>query len=188
MVALLDLWLPILLSAVFVFIASSIIHMALPLHRGDYKKLPDEAQLLESMRAQGVQPGEYMFPCAGSMKDMGTPEMVERYNRGPVGFLSVVPSGVPSMGTSLIEWFIHSVVIGIFVAYIATFGQARGAPFMDIFRLTTTAAILGHAVTHVPHSIWKGLSWGITLKFILDGVIYGLVTGATFAWLWPAAG
>ena len=33
------LWLPILLSAVFVFIVSSIIHMATPLHKGDFNRI-----------------------------------------------------------------------------------------------------------------------------------------------------
>ena len=42
MVSISALWLPILLSAVIVFVASSIIHMVLPVHRGDYRKLPEE--------------------------------------------------------------------------------------------------------------------------------------------------
>ena len=42
------LWLPILLSAVIVFVASSIIHMALPIHKSDYRKLPDEAKVLDT--------------------------------------------------------------------------------------------------------------------------------------------
>ena len=39
-----------------------------------------------------------------------------------------------------------------------------------------------------PYSIWKGLRWSVTIKFVIDGIIYGLVTAATFAWMWPAAG
>ena len=37
MVSLADLWLPILLSAVLVFVASSLIHMVLGWHRHDFK-------------------------------------------------------------------------------------------------------------------------------------------------------
>ncbi len=47
------LWLPILLSTVLVFIASSIIHIVLPYHRSDHKKLPNEEKLLEAMRNGG---------------------------------------------------------------------------------------------------------------------------------------
>jgi hypothetical protein len=52
--------------------------------------------------------------------------------------------------------------------------------------LTALAATLGYAMGAIPDSIWKGQKWSITLKFVLDGVWYGLVTGATFGWLWPA--
>ena len=84
MVALIDLWLPILLSAVFVFIASSIIHMVIPIHQSDYQKLPAEEDLREAMRGQGVQPGEYLFPCPASVKDMSSPEHLEKLKQGPV--------------------------------------------------------------------------------------------------------
>ena len=78
-----DFWLPILMSGVFVFVVSSIVHMVIQWHTADYAKLPDEATLLEGMRGAGVKPGHYVFPCAPSMKDMGSPEMIEKYNLGP---------------------------------------------------------------------------------------------------------
>ena len=185
--ALLDLWLPILLSAVFVFLVSSIIHMVVPIHKGDYKKLPGEADVLAAMRAQQVQPGDYMFPCAASMQDMGSPEMIEKYNQGPVGCVTVMPSGPPAMGKSLVQWFLYSVLIGIFVAYIGTLSLSPGSPYMDVFRLTGTVAILGYGLTNFTNSIWKGVSWGVTMKYLFDGVVYGLVTAGAFGWLWPAA-
>lgn len=187
MLSLTALWLPILLSAVFVFIVSSILHMVIPIHRGDLKKIPGEEKVLEEMRAQGVQPGSYMFPCAGSMKEMCTPEMIEKCKLGPVGFLTVVPSGPPSMGKSLLQWFVYSILIGVFVAYLAKLGLEPGAAYATVFRVTGTIAILGYAVGALPDSIWKGQSWIITLKFIFDGVVYGLVTAGTFGWLWPDA-
>ena len=115
MVPLADLWLPILVSAVFVFIASSLLHMVIPIHKGDYKKLPGEADLLAAMRGQNVQPGSYMFPCAGSMKEMGTPEHMEKMNQGPVGYMTVIPNGPYAMGKSLGVWFAYSLLIGVFV-------------------------------------------------------------------------
>ncbi len=76
---------------------------------------------------------------------------------------------------------------GIFVAYLASLSLSHGADFWAVFRLTATAAILGYGATHIVDSIWKWQKWGITIKFIFDGVLYGLVTAGTFAWLWPAA-
>ena len=187
MVAVLDLWLPILLSAVFVFIASSVIHMVVEYHKGDYKKFPNEESTLDALRAQSVPPGDYMFPCAASMKDMGTPEMVEKFEKGPVGFVTVLPSRVPNIGKSLGQWFVYTIVIGVFVAYAGGLGLDPGAGGMDVFRLTGAVAVLAYAAAPVPESIWKGVAWGVATKFIVDGIIYGVVTAATFAWLWPAA-
>ena len=77
--------------------------------------------------------------------------------------------------------------IGIFVAYVGTLGLVPGAEFKEVSLLTGTVAILGYAVTHIPDSIWKGVDWGTTTKFIFDGLVYGVVTAVTFAWLWPSA-
>lgn len=185
MVSVIDLWLAILVAAVFVFIASSVLHMVIPIHKKDYKKIPGEASLLEAMRGQGVQRGHYMFPGCDDMKEMATPEMVEKMNQGPVGFLTVMPNGPINMGKSLIQWFIFSVLIGIFTGYIA--GMALGPGADGVFRTTATIAVLGYAVSNIPDSIWKGVTWDITAKFVFDGVIYGLVTAVAFTWFWPAA-
>jgi len=182
-----DLWLPILLSAVFVFVVSSILHMALPFHKGDCKPLPGEEGVLDALRAAGVQPGEYMFPGAECMKDMGTPEMRAKFQRGPVGMMTVMPNGPINMGRSLAQWFVFSLVISVFCGYLATALLPHGAEYLAVFRLTGTVAVLAYGVSHVPDSIWKGVSWSITAKFLLDGVIYGLVTAGTFGWLWPSA-
>lgn len=183
MVPLADLWLPILLSAVVVFIASSIMHMVLPYHRGDYKRLPDEDRVLEAMRS--VRPGFYAFPFSGSMKEMGTPAMMEKYKRGPVGTVTVVPSGPPAMPKLLTMWFVYSVLIGVLVAYLAGRTMAPGTEFPQVFRIVGTAGVLAYAVAHISDFIWRGRPWGMTIKELIDGLVYGLLTGAVFAWLWP---
>jgi hypothetical protein len=187
MVALLDLWLPILLSAVFVFVVSSVLHMLIPLHRKDYGKLPDEDGLLAAMRSAKVTPGSYMFPLGSSMKDMASPEMLERQKLGPVGFMTIVPNGPYAMGKALGQWFVLSLVISLFVAYVGSFALEPGAEYLAVFRLTGTIAVVVYALGNVTDSIWKGVRWGITAKFVFDGVCYGLVTGGAFGWLWPGA-
>src|ERR1700757_3559999 len=95
------LWLPILLSAVIVFVASSIIHMVLPFHKSDYRKLPDEEKVLDVLRSAGTTPGRvYTFPYT-THKEMKAPETVEKFKRGPVGMLTILPSGAPNMGKFL---------------------------------------------------------------------------------------
>lgn len=187
MVAIAELWLPILVSAVFVFLASSVIHMALPIHKADFAKLPGEDDIMETMRKNGVGPGGYMCPCPADMKDMGSPEMLAKYAAGPVGFFYVLPNGPPAMGKSLVQWFLYCLVVGLFVGYIGTFSLAPGADFQIVFRVTGTAAFLGYALGVVLDSIWKGQSWIVSGKFLFDGTVYTLVTAAAFGWLWPGA-
>lgn len=185
MALLLDLWLPILLSSVFVFLASSVIHMAIPLHRGDYRKLPGEDGVRAALRAAGVPPGQYMVPCPGSMKDMGSPEMLAKFGEGPVGTLILRPNGPPRIGPALVQWFLYSLLIGVFVAYITGLALPAGAHYRQVFRVAGAVAMLGYAFSYIPDSIWKGLSWRVTLKFLLDGAVYALLTAGTFGWLWP---
>lgn len=184
MVELVALWLPILLSAVFVFLVSSVIHMALPIHKNDYGKMPDEDRVLDALRA-AVPPGQYRFPYASSMKECGSPEMVAKFQRGPVGTI-VVMRGM-QMGKALGQWFVFCIVIGVFVAYLTGLVLPAGTEYMRVFRVAGTAAVLAHAFSSVNDSIWKGVRWSTTFKFLFDGVVYGLVTAGTFAWLWPAA-
>ncbi|MCC6358636.1 MAG: hypothetical protein IT450_07830 [Phycisphaerales bacterium] len=181
------LWLPILVSAVFVFIASALIHMCSPMHKGDLKKMKNEDAVLESLRASGVGPGEYMFPCADSMKDMGSPEMLEKFKRGPVGWMTIIPAERFNMNTSLAAWFIHCLILGTLIAYLTWHALGPGAAYLRVFQIAGAAAVLGHAFIHVPNSIWKGESWRVTFKFFIDGVICSLITAGTFGWLWPAA-
>ena len=185
MTPLASLWLPILLSAVFVFVASSLLHMVLQLHRSDYRKLPAEDELLEALRRTNTPPGQYMFPGADSMQEMGTPEMGAKFARGPIGTLIVRPGGSLKMGTSLGTWFLFCLLIGVLVAYVT--GLAKGPGAGGVFRFTSAVAALGYAFSSVPDSIWKGVRWSQTAKFVFDGLVYALVTGATFAWLWPVA-
>ena len=99
MVPLTALWLPIVLSAVIVFVASSIMHMLLTYHQSDCHQLPDEEKLLASLRTASVKRGLYMFPY-GSHKDMKSPAMQEKLKQGPVGFMTIFPSGPPALPKS----------------------------------------------------------------------------------------
>lgn len=185
MVPITDLWLPILLSAVIVFVASSIIHMVLPYHRSDYRKLPEEERLLDVLRGAGVTPGPmYHFPHC-THKEMKSPEAVEKFKRGPVGLLTVIPSGPPAMGRYLTQWFFFCVLISLFVAYLTGRTLSTGTSYLAVFRVAGTAAFLGYAASQIQDSIWKGQTWRVTLKHVLDGLLYALLTAGTFGWLWP---
>ncbi len=184
MVPLAALWLPILLSAVFVFIASSIMHMVLPYHRSDYQQLPEEDKTLAALRAAGLKRGLYVFPYC-THKDMKSPAIAEKQKQGPVGFMTILPSGPPVMPKFLIQWFAYCLVIGFFVAYLTAHTVAPGVNYLVVFRVAGTAAFLGYGLGHLSNGIWKGEPWSVTIKDVIDGLVFGLLTAGTFGWLWP---
>ncbi|MFI5056808.1 MAG: hypothetical protein ACHQLQ_01360 [Candidatus Acidiferrales bacterium] len=184
MVPLTALWLPILLAAIIVFVASSIMHMFLPYHKSDYQRLPDEDKLLATLRAAGLKRGLYVFPFC-THKEMKSPATIEKYKQGPVGMLTVFPSGPPAMPKFLAMWFVYCLVIGFFVAYLTGRTVAPGAHYLVVFRVAGTAAFLGYGLGHLVNSIWAGQPWSVTTKHVLDGLVFGLLTAGTFGWLWP---
>ena len=184
MVPLSALWLPIVLSAVIIFVASSIMHMALPYHKGDYKKLPDEDKVLPTLGATGITRGLYVFPFC-THKEMKSPEAVAKYEKGPVGMMIVFPNGAPFIPKFLGLWFGYCLVIAFFVAYLAAHTVAPGTYYLAVFRVVGTAAFLSFGLGPLANVIWKGYPWGFVLKEAIDGLIYGLLMAGTFGWLWP---
>jgi len=182
------LWLPILLSAVFVFIASSIMHMVLPYHKSDCRKLPDEDKLMATLRDAGLQRGLYMFPYCDP-KDMKSPAMQEKYKQGPIGMMTVFPPGPPALPKFLAMWFAYCVIIGIVVAYVTAHAHplvvAHGEPFWAVFQVAGTAAFLAYGLANLSNGIWKGQPWSMTIKEVVDGVVYAVLVAGTFGWLWP---
>jgi hypothetical protein len=179
------LWLPLLLSSVFVFLASSVIHMASPWHKSDYPKVPDEDKVLEALRPFAIPPGDYMLPRPSSGEDVRSPEFAAKLKNGPVMVLTVLPNGPFSMGRNLILWFLYCLVVGVFAAYIAGRALPAGAPYLHAFRFAGATAFVGYSIALWQLSIWYRRAWTTTIKATVDGLIYALLTGGTFGWLWP---
>jgi hypothetical protein len=185
MVTIAELWAPILLSAVLVFFASFLIWTVLPIHRKDYRPLPDEASAADVLRRQNLEPGQYIIPSPADPKDRKDPEFLKRMEQGPVAFFTVVRPGAPRMGKNLAQWSVYLLVISYFVAYLTSRTVAPGAEYGQVFRVAGTTAILAYSAALVQTGIWWARPWSNVWKDVLDGVIYGLLTAGAFAWLWP---
>lgn len=182
MIALSALWLPILLSAVGVFIASNILWMALPFwHRGDYSALPNEKAALDAVR--DAKSAQYMIPRFDYGKM--TAEQREEAMKQPMALMILRNPARFSFPAALIQYFIYTLVLSFLIAYVPAVTLAPGTPWAKVFQVAGTAGILGFSFGTVTDSIWYGKPWPITIKNIIDGVIYGLLSGAIFGWLWP---
>jgi hypothetical protein len=180
-----SLWLPILLSAVIVFVVSSAIHTVTSWHSSDYPKMPNEDKFMEALRPMAIPPGDYMVPRASSTQEMRSPEFKEKFKKGPVMMMTVMPGGDMAMGKQLVLWFVYSAVIALFAAYVAGRALPVGANYLQVFRFIGAATFLGYSGALWQMSIWYRRSWVTTIKSTIDGLIYALLTAGTFGWLWP---
>jgi hypothetical protein len=183
MVTIGSLWLPILLSAVLVWIASALVWMVLPHHKNEFRGVSDEEALRRALG--GLAPGWYRFPYAATREAWKSPEHRRKLEEGPVGFLTVLPRGVPSMKTSMALSFLYYVLVGIVVAYLAGRTLAPGTEYLAVFRVAGTAAWLAYGWAVFPEAIWFGRPWGSVAKHLADALLYALLTAGTFGWLWP---
>ena len=185
MMTVLSLWLPILIAAVLVFLASSVIHMVLGFHNKDVGAIPDERKVADALRPFAIPPGDYAMPHGADAKEMATPEFIQKTKEGPVAFLTVLPNEPMNMGKSLGMWFSYSLVVGGFAAYVAGMTLGIGAEYGEVFRVVAAVSFAGYSLAVLQASIWWGRSWGYTVRTMVDGVVYGLLTGGVFGWLWP---
>jgi len=184
-VAVTSLWLPILVSAVIVFVASSLIHMFIGWHKNDFPQLPGEDRVIDSLRPLAIPRGDYLVPRPSGRQDLRSPAFLEKLNKGPVLVMTVLPNGPVPMGRNLVQWFIYSVIVGVFCAYVAGHALGPGADYLRVFQIAGTVAFVGYALALWQMSIWYGRSWRLTVKATIDGLIYALLTAGTLGWLWP---
>jgi len=185
MIGLTALWLPILLSAVIVFIVSSLIHTVLPWHKGDYPKLSNEDKVRDALRPLAIPPGDYGIPRASSMQEMKAPQYAEKMTQGPVMFMTVLPNQPMTMTRSMVSWFLYTLVVGIIAGYAAGLALPEGSGYRGVFRVVSVAAFGCYALALPQISIWYYRSWKLTLVSMFDGLIYAMLTAGTFGWLWP---
>ena len=183
MVPLTSLWLPVLLSAVVVFIASSIAHMVLTYHRTDFGKLPAEAEIADALRKFNLPAGDYVMPHCNDPKEMQTPEFKEKFKKGPRLMVTVWGSDSLAMGGQLGQWFVFCLVVSLFAGYVASRALGSGAEYLQVSQIASTTAFLAYAMGQWPAVIWYKRKASTALKGTFDGLVYGLLTGGVFGWL-----
>ena len=187
MVSLTSLVVPIFLSAVIVFVASFVLHMVLPFHKSDIRRLPKEHEstLLEAVRRMSLSSGDYGAPHPGSPAGMKDPDFVSRMTKGPIVLMTVTPGQAPSMAPNLAQWFVLVVIVNFFAAYVASRAVAPASDYLTVFRFVGTTTFMGYSLGVIQESIWYKRRWGRTMMTVVDGLVYALLAAGVFGWLWP---
>ena len=174
-----DFWLPILVAAAFTFVAGALIWMAMPWHKSDFSKTGDEDAVRAALKDDA--PGTYTVPNVATNADFQTEETQQKLKDGPVAFITIVPSGIPTMGPKLIKNFLYNLLVASLCAYMLTLTASES--YLEVYRVTCTTAWMAYGVAYIQDSIWFGRPWALTAKNLFDALIYGLLIGGVFGWL-----
>lgn len=184
MVTIASLWLPILVSAILVWIVSALVWMVLPHHKSDFQGVTNEESARKELKKQDLAPGQYMIPYAKTDAEFKDPAMQKKYTEGPVAMITIMPNQVPSMGKNVGLSFVFYLVVGVLVAYLASRSLPADASYLEVFRLTGTVSWLAYGFGTIPDAIWFGRPWKFIWKNMADAFVYALLTAGTFGWLW----
>lgn len=182
-----SLWLPVVVSAVAVWLVSAVLHMVLKYHRADYRQLADEEAVAPALRKAAPAPGLYTIPYCDDMSKMKDPAFLKRYDDGPVGLITVMRNGAPNMGKYLGQWFLFCFLISFVTGYVARHTLGYDTDGLEILRITGTVAFIGYGFGYFQSSIWLGVPWSNALRGLFDAAVFALVTGLAFRFLWPGA-
>lgn len=176
------LWLPIAVCGVALFFCSFLAWAISPHHRGDFQKLPDEDGVRNAVKAANVSPGVYMFPHASDHKD-GKEDMKAKFASGPMGLVTVMT--MPNMGKNMALTCMVFMVVSAMIGYLLWGLLPVGAGFLPVFKAAGTAGVIAYSFSFLPNAIWFQHGLRATLLCVLDGIVYGMVTGLIFAFMWP---
>jgi hypothetical protein len=185
MVSIASLWLAILVATVLVFIASSLMHTVLKYHDSDYNRLPDEDAALAALRGLNIPPGNYCAPRPTGHNGKKDPAFMAKVKQGPMVLLNLRAGGELGMGSMLLQWYIYVLIVSTLAAYLAAHTLDVGAPYLKVFRVAGFTAFMAYAAGQPIEGIWYSRKWSSICKNIFDGLVYGLLTGGAFGWLWP---
>lgn len=180
-----DLWLPIIVSGVGVFIASALVWTALPHHKKEFAPVGNEAAVMDALRAGAITPGRYVTPFMGDRERMQTPEGKALLERGPIAYITVQRSGALNMGPMMLQSLGSATLIAVFVANIGWNALPPDASFHEVFHITAIATFMAYAMGTISESIWFGRPWKSLALNTVDSLLYAFVAGGIFAWLWP---
>lgn len=170
----------ILVAAVGVFVASSLIHMVLKWHNSGYLSFGNEAEVLAAIGKGKPAPGQYVLPYCADMKQMQSPEMQKKFIDGPVGIVFIRENGAPNMGKHLGQWFGVCLAVSAAVACLCA-ASIPGA----VTRVAAVSSFFAYGTGWAINAIWDSRTWKTAFVHLADAAIYAAVTAASFALLWP---
>ena len=183
-----QLWLPILLSGFLVFIMSALIWTVLKWHNSEWHGLANQDAVRAALKTSDPAPGLYMLPYSTNDKERHSKEFMAKVEEGPSAMLTVMPRGHMNMGAFMAKSLVINWVVSLFVAYVAwhAYKNAVAPPsYLGVFRVVGAMGFMCYSFASLQDSVWFSRPWKSWVLQACDALLFGLIMGGTFGWLWP---
>lgn len=180
-----DLWVPIVVSGLAVFVMSALVWTVLPNHKKEFAKVGNEPGVRDALRTATLAPGRYVVPWMGDGDFMKSPEAKASLEQSPITYLTVHAPGMPNMGTMMAQSLASAILISAFVGYLGWHTLPPAAGYLEVFRITGTATFMAYGLGSISESIWFARPWKSLALNTLDSLLYAGIAGGVFGWLWP---
>lgn len=184
MTPLTSLLLPILVAAVAVFILSMVVMQLMPWHKRDWDNVPNDDAVIAAIRELGIEPGDYIVPSARLADGSRNPDFVDKWAKGPSVTMTVIPPSA-NMGRYMGQWFAFTLLVAVIAGWITNSIVGASRNEHAVFHYGAILTFLCYSLGAWPLSIWYHRKWSTAFKSALDALLYGVVTGIVFSWLWP---
>lgn len=168
-------WLNILWStlagAAVLFVWGALCWIALPHHFGDFKRIPNEADVEGALVRAAPQPELYTVPHWDPYPEgMRDKDFRARFKRGPNAHVFVLRDVMEAPGTFGKGFLMNAVVafVSAVLLHSGWLGVTGLAPTVGLFALLGAFA---HGVNPAQHAIWMGYPWRPVLTGLFDGVV-----------------
>jgi hypothetical protein len=186
MTPILSLALPIFAAAIAVFIVSMIVQSVMPWHKRDFGNVPDDDAVIDAIRQLNIPPGDYCVPSPRLRDGRRNPDFVDKWAKGPSVMMTVIPPSA-SMGRYMGQWFAFTLLVAAIAGWVVRTIVGPAGDDHAEFHYGAIITFLSYSLGAWPLSIWYHRKWSTAFKGAVDAIIYGLVTGIVFSWLWPRA-
>jgi hypothetical protein len=176
-----DLWLPIGAATLACFFMSFAIWTLFKWHNSDYQATEREEEVRAALA--GTKPGYYLVPYCVDYADMAKEDVQQKFKDGPVAYVTIATNGMPSMAPKMVGMLLYFLVVSIICAYMVTRTLAPAADYLAVFRIAGTVAFIANGLAVIPESIWFSRPWSMTVKNLVDALIYAFITAGIFGWL-----
>lgn len=155
-----------------VFVWGVISHVVLPLGEAGIRSMPNEAPVIESLRANVPEKGLYFFPGFpgdGSMTEEQQNQWAARLRAGPHGILIYDPAGAGmiSLRQLAIE-VISSILAALLLGYLLSFTSLS---LTGRVAFGAGAGLMAWLAVSIPHWNWYQFPIAFTLAEGLDQVV-----------------